>query len=528
MKATKKSLWLSAVSMMLCAVMLLGTTFAQFTDSVTNTGNVIQAGNLKSGFYYRGLLDTTDDDYKEVSENPALFEGIGWEPGRSFGYDFKVVNEGSLAFDYEISLQNIEFAGNNNVNIADVIDVYVIGIGDTSLNGQPHNSLAYYIDKQHSVIRGGKVTTENKEHRFSIVFKMNETAGNEYQGASIDFDIVLKAKQAVWEEDGFGSSDYDKDAVYDQVNVDATGDAAANGAKLQEAINNATPGSIVFVGAGEYDAPLTVDKPLTIAGSKDTKIEDKIFVDSDGVAFENISFRFEMNSADQNAPIKTNNKDLTLENCSVERTTETAQPYGMLVDVGTGVLTAAGTTFIAPYDPETAFNASPSVIHAGEVYLDGCVIATDGYGLFSQHVTTGVIKNTRFTGIDGRPTLGCLNSTLLNGLVFDGCTFEMGYNSTVTAGNFTIKNSTFDFTNTPAGGAGNGINVYSQNGEIILENNVFKLIDGKTGINLTSASWASGGHDASKVTIRNNQFEGENITQIKVSDAWENVPSEWE
>ena len=218
---------------------------------------------MKSGFYYRGLLDTTDDDYKEVSENPALFEGIEWEPGRSFGYDFKVVNEGSLAFDYEISLQNIEFAGNNNVNIADVIDVYVIGIGDTSLNGQPHNSLAYYIDKQHSVIRGGKVTTENKEHRFSIVFKMKETAGNEYQGASIDFDIVLKAKQAVWEEDGFGSSDYDKDAVYDQVNVDATGDAAANGAKLQEAINNATPGSIVFVGAGEYDAPLTerIDDP---------------------------------------------------------------------------------------------------------------------------------------------------------------------------------------------------------------------------------------------------------------------------
>ncbi len=43
MSKTKKSLWLSAVSMMLCAVMLLGTTFAWFTDSVTNTGNVIQA-----------------------------------------------------------------------------------------------------------------------------------------------------------------------------------------------------------------------------------------------------------------------------------------------------------------------------------------------------------------------------------------------------------------------------------------------------------------------------------------------------
>lgn len=46
MKATKRNLWLSAVSTMLCVVLLLGTTFAWFTDSVTNKGNVIQAGNL--------------------------------------------------------------------------------------------------------------------------------------------------------------------------------------------------------------------------------------------------------------------------------------------------------------------------------------------------------------------------------------------------------------------------------------------------------------------------------------------------
>lgn len=73
MKATKKSLWLSAVSMMLCVVMLLGTTFAWFTDSVTNTGNVIQAGNLDVKFGYRGL--TATGDYQDV-ENTALFNDV--------------------------------------------------------------------------------------------------------------------------------------------------------------------------------------------------------------------------------------------------------------------------------------------------------------------------------------------------------------------------------------------------------------------------------------------------------------------
>lgn len=122
---------------------------------------------------------------------------------------------------------------------------------------------------------------------------------------------------------------------------------------------------------------------------------------------------------------------------------------------------------------------------------------TDGYGLFSQHATKGVIRNTVFTGVEGRPTLGCLNSTVLNGMVFDGCTFEMGKNSTVAAGNFTMRNCTFDFTNTPADGAGNGIN-------------------------LTSDSWASGGHDASQVTISGNVFEGTGAAAIKIAAAWEN------
>ena len=127
MKETKKSLWLCAVSIMLCAVLLIGTTFAWFTDSVTNKGNVIQAGNLDVQFSYRDLMDDAEDDYVNVeTAQNKLFESIKWEPGRSFGYDFKVSNEGSLAFDWELSFQNIKCEGGNNVNIADVLDVYVL------------------------------------------------------------------------------------------------------------------------------------------------------------------------------------------------------------------------------------------------------------------------------------------------------------------------------------------------------------------------------------------------------------------
>ena len=45
----KKSLKASGITLVLCLAMLIGTTFAWFTDSITNSGNKIEAGNLNIG-----------------------------------------------------------------------------------------------------------------------------------------------------------------------------------------------------------------------------------------------------------------------------------------------------------------------------------------------------------------------------------------------------------------------------------------------------------------------------------------------
>ena len=287
-------------------------------------------------------------------------------------------------------------------------------------------------------------------------------------------------------------------------------------------------GPTVVLTQGTYTSgnPLTISKAMTLKGEDGAKVTSKISVTAaSGVTLENITQEITLaTSNDQPAPIVATG-DLTLVDCEITRASGNVQAYGLLVDVE-GKLTATDTVFTAPFNTETAFGASPSVIEAAEVDLDGCTIATDGYGLFSQHVTKGIIKNTTFTGIDGRPTLGCFNSTLLDGLVFDGCTFVMGENSNVSAGNFTIRNSTFDLTQTPAGGASNGLNIYAQTGEIVLENNTFKLTDGKYGITFATDTWNSGNYDASKVTITGNTFEGTGAAAIRVTSAqWSNVPT---
>ena len=56
-KVTKRALFLSFVSMFLCFTMLIGTTYAWFTDSVSSGMNTIVAGNLDVELY-NGLDNT--------------------------------------------------------------------------------------------------------------------------------------------------------------------------------------------------------------------------------------------------------------------------------------------------------------------------------------------------------------------------------------------------------------------------------------------------------------------------------------
>ena len=66
MTKTRKSLWAAAFALLVCIALLVGTTFAWFTDSVTNSGNKIQAGTL--------------DITLEELDSEGNFTAVGKEP----------------------------------------------------------------------------------------------------------------------------------------------------------------------------------------------------------------------------------------------------------------------------------------------------------------------------------------------------------------------------------------------------------------------------------------------------------------
>ena len=244
-KTSKKRVLLSSIiSLVLCISMLLGTTMAWFTDTVTNTGNRIEAGGLGvqllkyNGAEYKDISDGTgdifitaadDDAYDESAEltnyGRANFNGVHWEPGKTEVVHLQVKNTESLALNYNIILDvTIESA---DVAIEDAFS-YAILPGDYSeycaLNITSWEDILNLVQSgvgETNAVPSGKTTAALKgalergeSDSFALAVHMSEDAGNGYQHKKIKIDTKVVARQMPSESDSFGK-DYDKDAKDD-------------------------------------------------------------------------------------------------------------------------------------------------------------------------------------------------------------------------------------------------------------------------------------------------------------------------
>ncbi len=200
MKAVKRSIILCALSLALCVALLVGSTFAWFSDSITNSGNTISAGSLQAQWSYRTLNSDDTAEYTAVGEELALFSAdTVWQPGEPQGYDFKVENVGSVEFVWELAIDLADTAGEIQNNLTDVLVVYVNGaqseVGFTDGVVVINGTLA---------ATDGETTagTEESSCEFSLAFAIPEDAGNDYQNSSVSFSLTLSARQVNggWED----------------------------------------------------------------------------------------------------------------------------------------------------------------------------------------------------------------------------------------------------------------------------------------------------------------------------------------
>ncbi len=217
-KKTKKALFGSVIALILCMSMLVGTTFAWFTDSVVSGNNHIVAGNLDIELEY-----LVNGDWVSVNENTNVFGDSLWEPGHTEVVVLKVSNVGTLALKYQMGINVVNEKTSVNVageelKLSDYIEFGVVdgqfadrAAARAAVTNAAKLSAGYNEDEQ-ALLPG-----ESKE--ISLVVYMPESVGNEanymtgYEAPEIDLGINLMATQLMHEDDSFGN-DYDKDATF--------------------------------------------------------------------------------------------------------------------------------------------------------------------------------------------------------------------------------------------------------------------------------------------------------------------------
>ncbi len=218
-KKTKRALLGSVIALILCLSMLVGTTFAWFTDSVVSGKNHIVAGNLDIELEY-----LVDGDWVAVDESTNIFGNSLWEPGHTEVVALRVANVGSLALKYQMGINVIEEITSINVageelKLSDYIEFGIVDgqytdrtAARAAVTNATKISEGYTVDEELSLLPG-----ESEE--ITLVVYMPETVGNEANhltgevAPEIWLGINLMATQLMHEEDSFGN-DYDKDAFF--------------------------------------------------------------------------------------------------------------------------------------------------------------------------------------------------------------------------------------------------------------------------------------------------------------------------
>ena len=198
-KATKRALLTSITALVMCVVMLVGTTFAWFTDTASTNVNKIQAGNLKVDIVDASGASLENQTLRWVKSTSApTGQTILWEPGATYELQpFYVKNEGNLAIRYEIKITGTQ----GDAKLLEAIEFYV-NDATTPLTS----------DSIGTGTLMPKDETGNISGAITIKGHMKESAKNEYQGLSLDgIAITVYATQATYEYDS-SSDTYDNGA----------------------------------------------------------------------------------------------------------------------------------------------------------------------------------------------------------------------------------------------------------------------------------------------------------------------------
>ena len=441
-RATKRALLTSVMALVMCVVMLVGTTFAWFTDTASTAVNKIQAGNLDIEVEY--TLD--GENWNNLDGATDIFQKGLWEPGHTEVVALKFKNNGNLALKYSINMNIVdETVGINKseqeYKLSDYLKVKTLSqeasqIGDICIgmafsarnDGLGYTATANFKDA--AVLDHDLLLTPGEVGNYLIMkVYMPETVGNEAnaisteKAASIRFGLNVVATQVPYEKDSFGNT-YDKDATYPVI--------VSNQQQANDAITNAADKKVnISIASGQT---ITLDNGIANEGDKSRDVtfvgdgSQTVDVITNAVSAEGGQLNYQRGSTFtfENMTIQAGEgnfdgvvcDELTYKNCTIK-----------------GKLTLYGkATFInCVFDNTMANQYSIWTWGGTDVTFEGCTFNTNGkaillYGQATASNPTNLVVNN------------CTFNDRNNGTA-EKAAIEIGndYNATYT---LTVKNAT--------------------------------------------------------------------------------------
>ena len=439
-KTTKRALLSSVMAMLICVAMLIGTTFAWFTDSASTAVNKIQAGTLEVGLEMKQgdtWVNAEGETLGWVAEDGREQNEIFWEPGCTYKLPtLKITNKGNLALQFKVLVNGIS----GDMDLLNALEFsysyawYNEGsvVDSGSFEGSNLNHLPYeipynlenfdHIGATEYNWRGyplnvGTFTLAGTNMGFyTLQAHMKESAGNEYQGKALeDLSITIVATQVAGVETDSFNDIYDKDAEYPEV--------VATAADFEAALDNPDVTEIIVA------SDITFDWGGNSYGNSNAlKMQDKVI--SGATGNEVVTFKG-YGSANTI-------KDVTISNINVVDETvgdSTGWEHAYLEFEN---LTATDVKFV---------NA-PQL--NGTCILTNCTF-TGTADKYAAWINSGniTLKNCMCNGIRSLKIHEAYGSDVVS-VVVDGCTFNTTGKPGVVIGDLdattsiTIKNSTFN------------------------------------------------------------------------------------
>ena len=205
--------------------MLVGSTFAWFTDTATTGVNKIQSGNLDVELEYSKDFA----EWKKVDNTTKVFEdSTEWEPGRTEVVYLRVKNAGNLALKYTLGLGNVyESRGKNVAGDFYYLSNFVkMGAVEATAAFENRAAAIGAVEPVADTFKAlgekgvvGATLNSGAAKTYAMVVYMPTEVGNEanpknkdpYWAAKLSFGFSVNASQATVENDSFDNM-YDKKA----------------------------------------------------------------------------------------------------------------------------------------------------------------------------------------------------------------------------------------------------------------------------------------------------------------------------